>query len=267
MTSPASAAGEPCITREVRGHLLLIGLNRGHKKNAFDLDMLNGLAGAVTELDANPELRCGVIFTHGPDFTAGLDLMSVAPLLMKAEHIFSDDVIDPWGTHGRPCSKPIVVAVRGRCLTLGIELLLNCEICVAGADTRFAQIEVRRGIFPIGGGTVRWVSRVGWGNAMRWMLTTDELDAAEALRIGLVQEVVAPDQVLPRALELAERIAAQAPLGIAATLRSARLAVDKGEEAAMRALLTELRALMSSEDAREGFQSFVERRAGDFKGG
>jgi enoyl-CoA hydratase/carnithine racemase len=186
--------------------------------------------------------------------------------MARGEHIFSDDVIDPWGTHGRPCGKPIVIAVRGLCLTLGIELLLNCDVCIAGADARFAQIEIKRGLFPFGGGTVRWVERLGWGDAMRWLLTGDELGAAEAHRLGLVQEIVDPDHALPRAIELAEKIAAQAPLGVAATLRSARLAIDQGRQAAFDRLLPEIGALMNSEDAREGLASFVERRTANFKG-
>jgi enoyl-CoA hydratase/carnithine racemase len=101
---------------------------------------------------------------------------------------------------------------------------------------------------------------------MRWLLTADELDAREALRIGLVQEVVPPDTVLPRAIELAERIAQQAPLGIAATLRSARLAMTEGVDASMRELIPELLRLMTSEDAQEGLASFIERRAGRFTG-
>lgn len=258
--------GAPRITRAVHGHVLLIGLNRPTKKNAFDLPMLHGLATAYTVLDEDPELRCGVVYAHGADFTAGLDLMSVGPHLAAGERLFPDEVIDPWGTQGRPCRKPVVVAVRGLCLTLGIELLLNAELCVAGTDARFAQIEVRRGLFPFGGGTVRWVQRVGWGNAMRWLLTGDELDAAEAHRIGLVQEVVPPGEVLHRALALADHIAAQAPLGVAATLRSSRLAAREGEARAMAALLPELQALMGSEDTTEGMRSFVERRAGRFVG-
>jgi enoyl-CoA hydratase/carnithine racemase len=262
----SGTTNEAKVTTEVRGHLLLIGLNRANKKNAFDLEMLMALSTALTRLDDDDALRVGVVFPHGRDFTAGLDLMSVAPTLSGGQHIFSESVLDPWGTHGRACRKPVVVAVRGLCLTLGIELILNTEICVAADDTRFAQIEVKRGIFPFGGGTARWVERVGWGNAMRWLLTADELDAREALRIGLVQEVVAPDAAVPRAIELAERIAAQAPLGIAATLRSARLAVTEGVDASFRELLPELRRLMASEDAQEGLASFVERRAGRFTG-
>jgi enoyl-CoA hydratase len=257
---------EPTVTRETRGHLLLVGLNRAKKKNAFNLEMLRELSGAFTRLEQDPSLRAGVVFAHGPDFTGGLDLMNVAPAMMAGEHIFPETDVDPWGTHGKPRTKPVVVAVRGRCLTLGIELLLNADVCVAGADTVFAQIEIKRGLFPFGGGTARWVERVGWGNAMRWLLTGDELDVQEAHRIGLVQEVVAPELALPRAIEIAERIAAQAPLGVAATLRSSQLAINEGPEASMRALLPELQRLMTSDDAREGLASFVERREARFTG-
>jgi enoyl-CoA hydratase/carnithine racemase len=257
---------EPKVTHEQRGHVLLVGLNRPRKKNAFDLEMLRELSAAFTKLEADDALRVGVVFAHGSDFTGGLDLMSVAPAISAGEHIFPESDVDPWGTHGRPRRKPVVVAVRGLCLTLGIELLLNADVCVAGTDAVFAQIEVKRGLFPFGGGNARWVERVGWGNAMRWLLTGDQLDSAEALRIGLVQELVAPDLVLPRAIELAGRIAAQAPLGIAATLRSAHLSVSEGTDASMRELLPELRRLMATEDAQEGLASFVERRAGRFVG-
>jgi len=172
--------------------------------------------------------------------------------------------IDPWGVHGRQRTKPTVVAVHGRCLTLGIEFCLAQDVCVASSTARFAQIEIKRGIFPFGGGTFRLVQTAGWGNAMRWLLTGDEFDAREALRIGLVQEVVEPGRHLERAIEVAETIAAQAPLGVQATIASARKALN--EEAAARALLPEILRLMSTEDAREGLLSFVQRRTAKFSG-
>ncbi|XYH92657.1 crotonase/enoyl-CoA hydratase family protein [Sorangium sp. So ce1128] len=264
--SDSTSVAESYITREVRGPLYLMGIDRAKKKNAFNREMIVALSDAFTELERNPALRCGVVFTHGADFTAGLDLLSVGPELAQAQHIISEEAVDPWGTHGQGRLKPVVVAVRGLCLTLGIELMLACDIRVASSDTRFAQIEVKRGIVPFGGATVRFVAEAGWGNAMRWLLTGDEFDAREALRLGLVQEVVEPDQALPRAIELAERVAAQAPLAVAATMRSARTAVVEGENAAMNALLPELRQLMTTEDAQEGLASFIERRAGNFKG-
>ena len=255
------------ITREVRGHLLLIGFNRPKKKNAFDLEMLDALSAAVTELDGNDDLRAGVIFAHGSDFTAGLDLGNVAPAIASGSRsLFQPGMIDPWATHGAPCRKPIVTAAHGLCLTLGIELMLATDVRLAAAGTRFAQIEIKRGIFPFGGGTARWVSNCGWGNAMRYLLTGDEFGAEEALRIGLVSEVVDADRLLPRAIEIAETVARQAPLGVRATLASSRLAVKSGEDAAAAALLPEIRRLMTSEDAAEGLSSFLERRAANFKG-
>ena len=264
--SDSTSVAESLITREVRGSLYLMGVNRVKKKNAFNREMIVGLSDAFTELERNPALRCGVVFAHGADFTAGLDLLSVGAELSQAQHIIPEEAVDPWGTHGQTRLKPVVIAVRGLCLTIGIELMLACDIRVASADTRFAQIEVKRGILPFGGASVRFVAEAGWGNAMRWLLTGDEFDAREAHRMGLVQEVVEPDQALPRAIELAERVAAQAPLAVSATMRSARTAVLQGESAAMNSLLPELKQLMTTEDAQEGIASFIERRAGNFKG-
>jgi enoyl-CoA hydratase/carnithine racemase len=255
------------ITTEVRGHVLLIGFNRPAKKNAFDLAMLDAFSDAITRLDRDAELRAGVVFAHGADFTAGLDLGNVAPAIAGGGRaLFKPGAVDPWATHGPACRKPVVTAVHGLCLTLGIELMLATDIRLAAPGTRFGQIEIKRGIFPFGGGTARWVSNCGWGNAMRYLLTGDTFDADEALRIGLVQEVVAQDNLLARALQLAETIAAQAPLGVQASLASSRLAVAKGEQAAAEALLPELSVLMQSEDAAEGLASFLERRQANFKG-
>ncbi|MBI3724806.1 crotonase/enoyl-CoA hydratase family protein [bacterium] len=254
---------EPKITTETRGHLLLIGLNRPKKLNAFDAEMLRALSDAFGKLESDPGLRCGVIFANGDHFTAGLDLMDVAPLMMEGKLDLGAG-IDPWGAHGRQRTKPTVIAVHGRCLTLGIELCLAQDVCVAASSTRFAQIEVKRGIFPFGGATFRLVQTAGWGNAMRWLLTGEEFGAEEALRIGLVQEVVEPGGQLPRAVEIAETIAAQAPLGVRATIASARASLF--EAAAAKALLPEIMRLMATEDAREGLMSFIERRAAKFEG-
>ena len=147
-----------------------------------------------------------------------------------------------------------------------MELLLAADIRLAADDTRFAQMEVRRGIMPFGGATLRFPRLCGWGNAMRWLLTGGQFDAAEARRIGLVQEVCPPEELLPRARRLAAEVAAQAPLAVQASLRSAHLAVEQGFGAARAQLLDEARKLMATEDAREGLLSFMERRPGRFQG-
>jgi len=254
------------LTLETRGHVLLVGLHRAEKRNAFDLAMLRELAGAFTRFDDDDELRCAVLFGHGEHFTAGLDLAEVGPAVAAGEPLFPGDGVDPLGLFGRVRRKPLVVALQGWCLTIGIELALAADIRVAARDTRFGQIEIKRGIFPFGGATLRLPQVAGWGNAMRYLLTGDSFDGAEALRIGLVQELTEPGEQLRRAEAIAETIARQAPLGVQATLRSARAAVEQDTAAALAPLLADVRTIMASDDAREGLLSFVERREARFTG-
>jgi enoyl-CoA hydratase len=156
--------------------------------------------------------------------------------------------------------------VQGTCLTLGIELILASEITVSAASTRFGQIEVTRGILPFGGATLRFPRSVGWGNAMRWILTGELFDATEAYRIGLVQEVVPDGKQFDRALAIAERIAAQAPLAVQATLANAKRAVREGDAAAEAELQPALARLAGSEDAGIGMQAFLARTEATFVG-
>jgi enoyl-CoA hydratase/carnithine racemase len=160
----------------------------------------------------------------------------------------------------------MVMATQGICYTIGLELMLAMDIRVAAEDTRFGQIEVRRGIYPVGGATVRLHQEIGWGNAMRYLLTADEINAGDALRLGLVQELTEPGRQFERALQIAETISRQAPLGVQASLASARRTRTEGERAAIARLLPDLVPIMKSEDAAEGIRSFVERREGIFKG-
>lgn len=257
---------EPRVTKEVRGSVLALGLNRAGKLNAFDLRALRELAEAMTEFEDDPELRCAVLFGHGKSFTAGLDLSEVGPAVQSGQALFPDGFVDPLGLHGRRRTKPLVMAVRGWCLTIGIELLLAADIRIAAKDTRFGQIEINRGIFPFGGATLRLPQVAGWGNAMRWLLTGDEFDAEEALRIGLVQQITDTGQELAVALEIAGTVARRAPLGVRATLESAWQLEQQGFDAARDGLLRQARKLMQSEDAAEGLRSFVERREAEFKG-
>jgi len=254
------------LTLERRGHVLLIGLDRAAKRNAFNLDMLRDLGLAFAELESDPELRCAVLHAAGDHFTAGLDLAEVGPAVQSGERIFPEGGHDPLGLWGPARTKPLVVAVQGYCFTIGIELMLAADICVAAESTVFAQMEVQRGIMAFGGATLRLPRVAGWGNAMLWLLTGDRFDAAEAQRIGLVQRVVPEGEQLDGALEIAQRIAAQAPLAVQATLRSARTAAEQGPDAAKSSLYEQTRSLMTSEDAQEGVRSFLERRAAKFSG-
>ncbi len=257
---------EGTITREVRGHVLLIGIQRTAKRNAFTWTMLSELSAAYTEYERDPDLRCAVLFGHGDHFTSGLDLADVAPKVKAGQSFIPENAIDPWALYGKARTKPLLCAVRGYCMTVGIELSLAADIIIAASDARFLQIEIKRGIYPFGGATIRMVQAAGWGNAMRYLLTGDEISASEAYRIGLVQEVTEPGRELTRALEIAETVSLQAPLGVQATLASARTAINKGVEAESRELLPRVTKLMDTEDAKEGLMAMLEKRQGNFKG-
>ncbi|BDB40044.1 MULTISPECIES: crotonase/enoyl-CoA hydratase family protein [Mycobacterium] len=255
------------VTLERDGHVLLIGLNRPHKRNSFNREMLADLSRAYAVLESDDELRAGVLFAHGDHFTAGLDLIDVAPGIAAGESVQPADGRDPFRLDG-PWQTPLIAVAHGWCMTLGIELLLAADIRIAAAGTRFTQLEVQRGIYPFGGATIRLPREAGWGNAMRWLLTGDEFDAAEAYRLGLVQEV-ADDAATAqaRAREIAATIAERAaPLGVRATLASAHLARTRGEAAAIERLRPAAAELFASADAAEGVQSFVERRQARFQG-
>ncbi|HEY0286858.1 MAG TPA: crotonase/enoyl-CoA hydratase family protein [Pseudomonas sp.] len=262
MTSPTKGH----VSRERRGAIMLIGLNRIAKRNAFDMEMLNQLSLAYGEFERDDQARVAVLFAHGEHFTAGLDLAEAGPTLSEGWKI-PEGGYDPWGLSVGPrVSKPVIVAAQGYCLTLGIELMLASDINLCASNARFSHLEVQRGIFAFGGATLRLHQIAGWGNAMRWLLTGDEFDAHEACRMGLVQEVMASEDLLPSALRLAEHIAARAPLGIKATLESARQTVLEGEGAAARALPALIKRVIGSADAKEGLQALIEHRTAHFKG-
>lgn len=258
---------EPRILTERRGHVLLIGLNRPDKRNAADFELLTALAGAYGELERDPDLRAGLVHAVGDHFTAGLDLADVGPRIGADGLSFvSGTGVDPWGVSGTQRTKPVIVAVQGTCLTLGIELILASDVAVAARSTRFGQIEVARGILPFGGATIRFPRASGWGNAMRYILTGDMFGADEAYRMGLVQEVVDDGKQFEAALAIAERIAAQAPLAVQATLANAFTAVREGDAAAEAQLQPTLVRLAGSEDARIGMQAFLTRTPAEFVG-
>lgn len=252
---------------EERGQVLLIGLNRPDKYNAFDHDTWHEVARAYKLLESSSNLHCGLVYANGKHFTAGLDLPEWTDVFSSGEWpAIPAGECDPLGL--RPehrCRKPIVMAIHGICYTIGIELALGAEVRICGRGTRFGQIEVRRGIMACGGATVRMVQEFGYANAQRYLLTGDEFDAETALRIGMVQEIVDDNKVFDTGLSLAENIAAQAPLAVRASLDSSRNYLLNGLDECAGLVAREV-PLMQSEDAAEGVASFKERRQAVFKG-
>lgn len=255
------------IEVEPRDHLLLMGVRRPEKMNALSREMFRALARALHRLEHDPELWVGVIWAEGPHFTSGVDLNDWAEAFASGSPFpIGGDEIDPFSMSGSRLSKPLVIAVQGRCYTWGWELLLNADLRVAATDTRLAMLEVRRGFYACGGATLRLPKEIGWGNAQRYLLTGDELGAEEAYRLGLVQQLCAPGEQLDAAISLANRVAKAAPLGVQGSLRSSRTCALEGEAAAIDVTFRGMADVMRSQDATEGVRSFVERREAVFRG-
>ena len=262
---PASEPGKVAIERRPGG-VLLLGIDRPQAQNRMGPAILIGLGKGLYNLEHDDELRVAVIHGVGPDFCLGVDLPAFAAA--QAAGILppkDPDYINPLGLRPPYRSKPVVVAVQGGTKYAGHELFLASDIRVAAADSVFSQGEVARGIFPGGGATVRLTREVGWANAMRYMLTGDEWGADEARRLGLVQEVTEPGKQLDRAVAIATKIAANAPLGVRATLASAHQAIAS-EDAAFVALQTDFPKILQSNDAKEFQKALREGRRPDFHG-
>jgi enoyl-CoA hydratase/carnithine racemase len=250
----------------IGGGVLLIGIDRA-PQNLVDPPTFVALGQALHRLDHDDSLRVAVLYGRGENFTPGIDVPSWAAALNAGP--FSPNVADfvnPLGTVAPLRAKPVVAAAHGAAKFFGHELFLACDLRVAATDTVFSQGEATRGLFPAGGGTVRFVREAGWGNAMRYMLTGDEWGAEESYRLGLTQAVTPPGQELDRAVDFAKKIAAAAPLGVRATLASAHRAQAEGETAAFAALLPEFGKLFRTEDFQERLRAGRENRLPVYQG-
>jgi enoyl-CoA hydratase/carnithine racemase len=232
--------------------------------NAADEELLHGLALAYGELEKDKELRVGLLFAHGDHFTAGLDLFDVGPKMQSGKlQLVPEGGIDPWGIQTKQVSKPVVMAIRGTCFTLGVELALASDIVIAASDSKFGQLEVARGILPFGGGTIRLPKVAGHAKAMQYLLTGDTFSAQDALQMGMINEVVAPGEEVARAMEFAQKIAEQAPLAVQATLASSRNSDTENEK---KQLFIRLNQLMSTKDVERGMQAFISKQPAQFEG-
>jgi enoyl-CoA hydratase len=263
---PTPAAGPGKVVTERRGPVLLVGLDLVQAEGRLTPPAIIGLGKAIYQLEQEDGLRVAVLHSIGTDFCAGLDVPAFAAA--QAAGILppkDPDFINILSLRPPIRNKPLIVAVQGRAFSVGDELVLAADIRVAAQDAVFGQLEVTRGVFPAGGATVRLTREAGWGNAMLHMLTGEEWDAQEAYRLGLVQAVTAPGKQLDRALEIASKVAAAAPLGVRATLASARQAIS-GEDAALQALGPVFAKLIQSDDAKESSRAVQEHRPPIFQG-
>lgn len=260
----SDATPEGAVHWEADERVLKITIANAARRNAISPDMMQQLAEALTLLDGDPELWAGVLCAEGDHFTAGLDMPKFFGPGATARPIPADRV-DPLGLTKR-CRKPLVTAVQGIVYTVGVEMMLAGDIVVAADSARFCQMEAKRGIAPLGGAHFRYLTRMGWGDAMYHLLLCDEFDAARAHKIGLVQEVVPHGAQTGRAIELARAIASNAPIGIQATKEAGLRCIEAAELAGIASIPDIRNKVMNSQDMREGIASFMERRPANFRG-
>jgi enoyl-CoA hydratase len=252
------------LVRERHGSVLVARLNRPEARNALSPGIIRGIGTAIVDAEADPEIRAVVITGTGDRaFCAGMDLRAFAS--GGGTELGDDDTTRAFFrlTEGA-VQVPLVGAANATAVAGGFELLLGCDVIVASSEAEFGLPEVKRGLFPAGGGTFLG-TRVALGIALEMTLTGDPITARRAYDLGLVNAVVAPDEVVPRALEIAERIAANGPLGLAAVKELVRLGINDPTRA--RARMRELQdVVFSSEDAMEGATAFIEKRAPVWRG-
>jgi enoyl-CoA hydratase len=249
------------VLQERRGHVLLVTLNRPDARNAVNAALARGLADALDALDADDELRVGVLVGAGKGFSSGMDLKA----FVTGER--------PWvgdrgfaGITRRASDKPLIAAVEGFAVAGGLEIALSCDLIVAARDVRLGIAEVKRGLVAAGGALIRLPKRVPYHVAMELALTGEFIDGARAYELGLVNRVVDPGAALDTALELAETVAQNAPLALAASKRIVSQAQGWDEPEAWAKNDEIAGPVMASEDAREGATAFAEKRAPVWKG-
>jgi len=254
----------PEVRMTIEGHICVISLDNAAKKNAITPALMSQLSTQLTTFEDDNNLWVAIIDPAGEHTTAGLDMPKFFGPTATAKPIPKDQV-DPFALHRRT-TKPVISVVHGITYTIGIEMMLAGDIVIAADTARFCQLESKRGIAPLGGAHFRYLTRTGWGNAMYHLFLCDEFGAEEALRIGFVQEVHPYGKHRERAMEIARRICACAPLGLRATKKAALTYLEQGERAAVGAIPSIEKAVFGTEDFKEGVQSFVERRAARFQG-
>lgn len=246
---------------ERRGAVLVITINRPQAKNALDAAVAEQVAAAVDELDASPDLRAGVLTGAGGFFSAGMDLKA----FLRGE----TPAIEGRGLCGitiTPPRTPVVAAVEGRALAGGFELVLACDLVVAGRSARLGVPEVKRSLVAAGGGALLLAQRVPRALALEMLLTGEPVDAVRAAGMGLVNRVVDDGGALDAALELATAIAANGPLALAATKRIVQEAPGWSPAQAWDRQQEVIAPVFASDDAREGAAAFAERRAPEWTG-
>jgi enoyl-CoA hydratase len=249
------------VLTERRGPVLLITLNRPDARNAVNAALAAGLAGALEALDADPELRVGVLVGAGKGFSAGMDLKAF--VAGESPHVEGRGFA---GITRRSADKPLIAAIEGFAVAGGLEIALSCDLIVAAKDARLGIAEVKRGLVAAAGALFRLPQRIPYTAAMELALTGEFIDGARAYELGLINRATEPGAALDTALELAETIGQNAPLALVASKKVVSQASGWDEAEAWEHSDELAGPVMGSEDAREGATAFAEKRPPEWKG-
>jgi enoyl-CoA hydratase len=257
------------IEYTIHDHIATITINRPETRNALDMAHFQALAQAWERFRDDDEARVAVVTGVDDVFFTGADLKKFVPELTgelpRPEGWVQEDAMHAV-LHHLPIYKPVIAAVNGLCIGGGMVLLSSTDLRVASPEARFAIMEPRRGLFAGGGTTVRYPRQMAWAHAMELLLTADMVEAERAMTMGLVNAVVPRDHLLAAAYDYGHRIAANAPLAVAATKQAALegLALDLEAAYENENRLNDL--VFASEDAKEGPLAFAEKRAPVWQG-
>ena len=252
----------PTMLYEKREHIAIVTINRPEAMNAFTPDMLRAMDAAFADFNRDPDLWAAILTAAGDkSFCAGMDLKAAIPLVNEGDEMgYADHTKRPFSD----IFKPIIAAVNGYCIAGGLEFLQGTDLRIAAEHATFGLGEVRWGIIPTGGSHIRLPRQIPWAVAMELLLLGRPITARRAYDIGLINEVVPADQLMPTALKWAETICKNGPL-----------AVRTAKEIAVRALELESGFVLekaigarvfASEDAKEGPRAFAEKRPPRFTG-
>jgi enoyl-CoA hydratase len=260
----------PHLLVERRGPVAVVTLNRPEQHNALSAEMLVRLHDAWVEIDEDSEIRVVVVTGAGTSFCAGMDLKAFAGGFGTDEwqSRFADDPDLHWKAllrHFKP-GKPLIAAVEGYAVAGGTEILQAHDIRIAGESATFGITEVRRGLFPLGGSTVRLSRQIPYTLAAEYLLTGRHISATEARDVGLIGHVVPDGQALEKAIEIAGEIADNAPLAVQAVLRSLRETREMTEADGLAFELEVGYPIIGTEDAKEGARAFKEKRRPQWQG-
>jgi len=252
---------------EKRGRIGIITLNRPEARNAVNGDVASGVEAALDAIEADDDIWVGIVTANTagqekPVFCAGADLKAInsgnAGGLSTKRGGFA-------GIAYRERRKPIIVAVDGLATAGGCEIVLSCDLVVASNRSSFGLAEVKRNLIAGAGGLFRLPRAIGRSAALEIILTGEPLAAQRAYELGLVNHVVTPDQVMPKALEIAERICAAAPLAVWASRKGVLASAYEDDETLINMTNAEFGAIMASEDTKEGLNAFIEKRLPSWK--